>query len=252
MSNFTTHRKAMIFAAGRGTRLKPVTDHTPKALVKIGGKEMLLRVIEKLLETGVTSFVINIHHHAEQVRRFVENLDLPGATFRISDESDALLDTGGGLKKASPLLESDQPIFLHNADVLSTVDLSRMWDHHQRNQALATLAVSNRKSSRYFLWEDQVLKGWENEKSGERIMAGEINAGNVKKLAFSGIHLVSPELLRLLPEEKSFSITDVYLRLASHHKIVCYEHNPKGWIDIGTPEKLLNAGQMIRKESPEP
>ncbi len=240
----------MIFAAGRGSRLKPVTDHTPKALVKVGGKEMLLRVIEKLLGAGVRFFVINIHHHAGQMRRFIEALDFPGATFRISDESDALLDTGGGLKKASPLLSGGQDIILYNADVLCTLDLEEMREYHQQKKALATLAVSNRPSSRYFLWDGNELAGWTNEKTGQRIMAKEALAGDLDKRAFSGIHLVSPRMLQLLHETGPFPITEAYLRLAADHRILCYEHSPEGWIDIGSPENLRKAGRMASNTNP--
>ncbi len=240
----------MIFAAGRGTRLQPITDDMPKALVPVGGKAMLVHVIERLMHAGVDYFVINVHHHPDKIRRFVDKLNYPGATFRISDESDRLLDTGGGLSKASRLLEGDQAIFLHNADVLSGIDPGHMWEYHHRRQAMVTLAVSQRHSSRYFLWHNSELAGWENKKSGERIMVKDVPEKDVSPLAFSGIHIISPEVLGLLPEAGCFSVRDVYLRLAAAHKVVAYEHSPGGWIDIGTPEKLRKAEGMIGNQIP--
>ena len=231
----------MIFAAGLGTRLDPVTRNTPKALMEVGGKPLLLWVAEKLMAAGVKDIVVNIHHHAEKIRQYVNKLDFKGVRFHLSDETDLLLDTGGGLKKAMPVLDGDEAFFLYNADVLSNIDLDDMWDYHHRQNAVATLAVSKRKSSRYFLFEDDRLAGWQNERNNKQVLVKNIDANKTSKLAFSGIHLVSPEIFGLIEETGSFSIKDLYLRIAAHHKITGYDHDPEGWMDIGTPEKLRKA-----------
>ncbi len=231
----------MIFAAGLGTRLGPVTRNTPKALVEVGGKPLLLWVAEKLMAAGVKDIVVNIHHHAEKVRQYINKIDSKGVRFHISDETDLLLDTGGGLKKAMPVLDGDQAFFLYNVDVLCNIDLGDMWTHHHRQNAIATLAVSKRKSSRYFLFEDGRLAGWQNEKDNKQILVNNIDADKTSKLAFSGIHLVSPEIFQLIEEAGSFSIKDLYLRIAAHHRITGYVHDSAGWMDVGTPEKLRQA-----------
>ncbi len=162
--------KAMILAAGLGTRLKPYTDTRPKALMQVGGKTMLQRVSEKLISSGVTDIVINIHHHEQQMRSFIDSMKYPGVRFHISDETALLLDTGGGIKKAWSLLRGDHPFIVYNIDILCDIDLNKMLEAHKRLGALATLAVSDRTATRYFLWKNSLLCGWENASTGETIM----------------------------------------------------------------------------------
>lgn len=231
----------MIFAAGLGTRLQPHTADKPKALVEVRGKPMLLHVAEKLMAAGVSDLVVNVHHHAGLLRQFIEQRHYPGVRFRVSDETDGLLDTGGGLKKAAPLLDGDGAFFVYNVDVLCDIDLLALWDWHHQQQALATLAVSNRNASRYFLWEEQRLAGWEHAKSKKRLWVKNNPPANFHKGAFSGIQVISPAIFRLMTETGAFSIRDAYLRLAATHHITCFGHDPEGWLDVGTPEKLRKA-----------
>ncbi len=238
--------RAMIFAAGLGRRMLPLTGHTPKALIPVGGKPMLLRVIDKLAAAGVVHMVINVHHHADQVREFIDRLDIPGLRFDISDESGELLDTGGGLKKAAALLGEDQAFFVYNADILSNIDLKDMAACHLRHRPLATLAVSPRRASRYFLWDSQGLAGWENAVNGQQILCEPPRREPLRALAFSGIHLIEPAIFGLLEEEGAFPIRDVYLRLGSEHRIIPYQHDNRLWADIGSLQKLRMAEEMIR------
>jgi N-acetyl-alpha-D-muramate 1-phosphate uridylyltransferase len=247
--------KAMIFAAGLGTRLAPFTSHAPKALVPLGGKPMLQRVAEKLIGAGAGTIVVNVHHHAEKIVDFLERLEHPGVRFIVSDESDRLLDTGGGLKKAAPHLAGGGPIILHNADVLSDIDLGGMVRHHLSSGAIATLAVTRRESTRYFLWDGSGrLGGWENRTTGERILCGMHHdpvsepSAALEPLAFSGIHIVDPALFTHLQERDVFSINQVYLQLAAAHPVIHYLHDHRYWADLGTPEKLRLAEKLYERE----
>ncbi len=237
----TVPAKAMIFAAGLGTRLQPFTTNKPKALVEVNGKPMLLHVAEKLMTAGVKHIIVNVHHHAAQLRNFIETRHFPGARFQVSDETDELLDTGGGLKKAASMLDGDRPFLVYNVDVLCDIDLKALCAHHHQQQALATLAVSNRQGSRYFLWDHKRLAGWEDTKRKQRIWVKSTPPAKFLKRAFSGIQVISPEIFRKMTETGSFPIREVYLRLAATHHITCFEHDPEGWLDVGTPEKLAKA-----------
>ncbi|HSV89324.1 MAG TPA: nucleotidyltransferase family protein [Bacteroidales bacterium] len=241
--------KAMIFAAGLGTRLQPLSNHTPKALIAPAGKPMLQLIAEKLIKAGVNNIVINIHHHHEKVLNFVSGLRYPGVTFSISDESNMLLDTGGGLLKARHLLEGKEPVILHNVDILSDVDLAAMLRHHLKCNPLATLAVCNRDSDRVFLWNGQQLAGWENTGTGQKILCTTSDDELLKPMAFSGIHIISPKIFSLITETGIFSLTPLYLRLAKEEQIIPFEHNPERWIDIGTPGKI-QAAQMLIEQYP--
>ncbi|HSV76860.1 MAG TPA: sugar phosphate nucleotidyltransferase [Bacteroidales bacterium] len=239
--------KAMIFAAGLGTRMHPVSEHTPKALVAPAGKPMLQLVAEKLIKAGATHIIVNTHHHSEKVRNFVNRLHYPGVNFSISDESDLLLDTGGGLLKAKELLDGNDPIILHNVDILSDVDLAAMLQFHQKNEPLVTLAVSNRAAGRVFLWDGLQLAGWENTKTGQKILCKTSKETILRPIAFSGIHIVSPKIFSLITETGVFSLTPLYLRLGQNQKIIAFEHNPEKWIDIGTPEKMQAARLLLEQ-----
>ncbi len=235
--------KAIILAAGLGSRLKPLTDKTPKALIEVGGKPLLLHAAEKLIAAGVSDIVVNIHHHGNMIKEFIAQLDYPGVKFHVSDETDELLDTGGAIKKAAPLLQGIHPFFIYNADVLAGIDLQDMLAKHEKEKPLATLAVTRRQSSRYFLWKDRQLVGWTNKSTAN---PGSATFDGTEKLAFSGIHLADPSLLRLITETGRFSIKDLYLRLAPHHRIMPYLHDHRFWADTGTPEKLKKAEAMLQ------
>ena len=238
---------AMIFAAGIGKRLQPISEQTPKALVKLAEKTMLQIVAEKLALLGVKKIVVNIHHHPEKMRRFISKLNYQGIELVISDESDSLLETGGGLLKAKPYFLANEPVIIHNVDVLSNIDLTAMLDFHLRSNAMATLAVSRRKTSRYFLFDEGRLAGWENTKTGQMIICNPQPGQQLIRRAFSGVHIIKGELLNLITETGSFSINDVYLRLANEHSILGFEHDASYWADIGTPEKLDNARLLYEK-----
>ncbi len=229
--------KAMIFAAGVGTRLFPLTKDLPKALVKIGGKPMLEWQILKLIKLGIDEIIINIHHFPEQIIDFIKANNSFGITVHFSDESDKLLDTGGGLKKASWFLMDNGPHILQNVDVFTTMDYNEMINFHNKNNALATLAVKNRNTSRYLLFDkNSKLCGWKNDKTNEKIIIKE--SSNLKALAFSGIHLIESSIFDLIIEEGVFSIIDLYLRLLKDHKISGFIHNESEWLDLGKQSSI--------------
>lgn len=237
--------KAMILAAGFGTRLQPLTDNTPKALIKAGGMSLLERLIHKMKVQGVNDIVINLHHHAGQVIRFLEEKDNFGISISISHEKDELLETGGGILHAKDLLDGDEAFIVHNVDILSDLDLRKIYADHTGSGALATIAVRSRETSRYILFDDNLrMQGWENRSSGERIMpTGE--SSKIQALAFSGIHVISPEIFRLFTETGAFSIIQTYLRLCAQHQIRGFRHDKGLWIDAGKPEGLKLANMLM-------
>ncbi len=239
--------KAMIFAAGLGTRLHPLTKNTPKALIDLGGETLLERIIKKLRNYGFSEIVINVHHLADQIMAYLKANGNFGITIHISDERHQLLDTGGGLKQAAPLLKGNEPILIHNVDVLSDTDLNELVDFHLREEALATLLVRERKTQRYFLLDqNNRLVGWENMRTGERKIPVPRKAENARLLAFSGIHVVSPNLFNHISQTGTFSVIDTYLELAGNFKIVGFEDNKGTWMDIGKPEQLMKARRLFQ------
>jgi NDP-sugar pyrophosphorylase family protein len=233
--------KAMIFAAGLGSRLRPLTSNIPKALVEINGIPLLHLVLRKLISSGFDEIIINVHHKAEMVCKSVDSFNTGGAIIKISDESDLLLETGGGLKKASWFFNDSKPFLLHNVDVLSDLDLSKLYQDHSKSRALATLAISKRATSRYLLFDDQLLmKGWKNSSTGE-IKPPELDDSRLAAYAFSGIHVINSEFLDNLTENGKFSLIETYLRLCNNFKIRGYIHSAKYWLDIGNPQSLERA-----------
>lgn len=227
---------AMIFAAGLGTRLFPLTADKPKALVEIKGKTLLERAIRKLESAGIEHIVINIHHFGEKIIEFLAQHKF-SAKIEISDERKLLLDTAGGLKFAEPLLQNSEHILLYNVDIISDIDLESMYNFHLRSGAAATLAVRNRATSRHLLFDEQMLLcGWRNHKSGEEIWARP-NA-NVRELAFSGIHIIRRELLAKIPEGIKLSITPFYLSCAKDYHIKGFLHDENFWMDCGKIEDI--------------
>ena len=236
--------KAMVFAAGLGTRLKDETSLKPKALVEVGGKPLLFHAIEKLKKSGIAEIVINVHHFADQVIQYVNSTDF-GIKIHISDERDLLLDTGGGLKKAARFFSGDDSVLIYNVDILSNIDLNQIKKQHLETGALATLTVRKRATQRYLKFSDKQLAGWINKKTGEtKISLPELFV-NAEEMAFSGIHIVQPEIFRLMPENERFSIIDLYLELAKTRKIMAFYDDSDLWIDVGKPEELEAARKIF-------
>ena len=232
----------MILAAGLGTRLKPFTESHPKALLPVNGKTLLQRNIEYLQLFNVKDVIINVHHFAVQIINAVQQNNGWGSNLTISDETDLVLETGGGLKKAAVFLEdSSEPFVLMNADILTDLNINQLKIIHQRSDTIATLAVTNRNTSRYLLFDnDDILCGWLNEKTGEQ----KGKPGNKK--AFSGIHIISPKIFQHIKEEGKFSMIDLYLRLAAEgFQINCYDHSEGLLLDVGKPESITIAEKMF-------
>lgn len=233
----------MILAAGLGTRFKPWTDHHPKALAVINGKTLLQRNIEFLQQYGIYRVVVNVHHFAGQITSMLETNKGWGSEILISDETEAVLETGGGLKKAVPLFR-EAPLVVINVDILTDLDLVAMTRFHEKEAPLATLAITNRVTSRYFLFdEDNVLCGWRNTKTGEEKISRPLP--HLIPKAFSGIHIIEPALFPLISQEGKFSIVDVYLQLASEHTIKGYDHSYSKFIDVGKPEAVPIAEELF-------
>ena len=242
--------KAMIFAAGKGTRLHPLTDTMPKALVPVGGIPLLERVIRKLIEAGCNEIIVNIHHFAGQIIAFLEEKQRFNIHIEVSDETDNLLDTGGGLVKASRFFDDNRPFIVHNVDIISSIDLKNLYACHTGSGAAATLAVSSRKSSRYLLFDDNDrLQGWINESTGEQKPAGkELQISTLNKLAFSGIQVINPLLLpELRKQNGKFSIIDFYLRHMEQYRIEGVSQANETTIDVGKIDTFREADSFIRK-----
>lgn len=238
----------MIFAAGLGTRLRPLTNDRPKALVEVHGKTLLQHAIEHLKSFGITTIVINIHYFGQTVLDFLAEQQNFGCELIISDERTALLETGGGLKKAAQHLVGEEAIILYNVDILSNIDLNKMLHYHQQQQALATLATRTRDSSRYLLFNKElILCGWQNIKTG--VVKDVRTATSTTGYAFSGIQIISPKFLNLITQEGKFSIMTTYLDLAKQHKIVAYPHDEDYWFDVGTTQKLAKATDFLAQNN---
>ena len=236
----------MIFAAGLGTRLKPLTDHMPKALVPVAGKPMLEHVILKLIASGFDEIVINVHHFAGQIIDFLKEKNNFGIKIWISDETEELLDTGGGIKKASSLL--NEPFLVHNADILSNVDLKALYDFHIASENDATLLVSHRKTVRYLLFDPtNRLCGWINKDTLQTKPEGFIYQPEVQQeYAFGDIHIISPSLFNYMEGwTGKFSIMDFYLQTCQNAQLGGYAKEDLQLIDIGKPETLAKAGEFI-------
>lgn len=232
----------MILAAGLGTRLRPLTDHTPKALLDVGGMPIIERVARRLIEAGADRLIINTAHLAEQIEEFVRARDGFGVEAVFSREDPGPLETGGALLAARAHFRGDAPFFLHNADILSDVPLGEMYAAHQAaGDPLATVAVLDRPTTRRLLFDDRGLLGRTDEGKGLdlRVRAPD---GEVRALPFAGIHVISPRLFGLLTEQGAFSILDPYLRLsAAGERILPFRVDGCTWIDIGRPEQLEQA-----------
>ncbi len=239
---------ALIFAAGRGTRLGELGSHTPKALIEVGGITMLERTARQLVAAGADRIVVNVHHHADRIAGFIDTHDM-GASFLLSHEVEQPLETGGGLWHARNLFRGDSPIFLHNVDVITDADLAAMLRAHTSRGALATLAVHERTSTRRLLFDDAGLYGRSDERNDRRVEV-RVARGGTRALAFAGVHVVAPGLLDAIEERGAFSILDPYLRLAAQgQRILPFDIGGARWLEIGTPERLAHARQQFRPET---
>lgn len=237
---------AMIFAAGLGTRLRPLTDNMPKALIPVAGKPMLERVILRLKEAGFNNITINIHHFGEQIIDFLRSNNNFGINIQISDERARLLDTGGGILKARPFLDGNEPFLVHNADILSDLDLAAFYKHHLDSNAEATLLTNHRKTSRYLLTDAQNrLCGWTNLSTGE-VLPKELNypSKQYQLQAFGCVHVLSPSIFNYMGNKywnDKFSIIPFYVNICQEARIESYPIDSENWFDIGKPETLAKA-----------
>ena len=249
--------KAMVLAAGMGTRLRPLTNDRPKALVEVAGRTLLEITLARLRACGVREVIVNVHHFADQVVAYLKAHDNFGMRVEISREDDALLDTGGGLKKAAWFFwqssggsagTHDEPFFLHNVDVISNIDLNRMVEAHKRGNALATLAVQDRETSRYLLFDEAMqLVGRRSSRDECGATEWARPSENAQPLAFSGIHVISPRLLGMISEQSAFSIISTYLRLAAQgEKILAFGADGAYWRDLGRPENVVQAAEDLK------
>lgn len=233
----------MLFAAGLGTRLKPFTDNHPKALAPVNGKPLLEHAIRYLQRYGIYDVVVNVHHFANQIVDALRENNGYGSNYTISDERDEVLETGGGLKRAAQYFRNEEAFVVMNVDVLTNLQLDKVIAQHRASAAMATLAVMQRDSSRQLLFDDAMqLCGWLNEKTGEKKIVREKE--ELKPFAFSGVHVLSPAILDM-PFEGKFSIIDVYLHFAATQNIQGYNHTGDVFLDVGKPESLERAGELL-------
>jgi NDP-sugar pyrophosphorylase family protein len=251
--------RAMILAAGLGTRLRPLTVHRPKALVEVAGRTLLEITLSRLRAFGVREAIVNAHHYADMIVDYLKANGNFGMRIEVSRE-EVLLDTGGGLKRAAWFfLDSSrslqEPFILHNVDVISTIDLGLMVQFHNEQAALATLAVQDRKTSRYLLFDqDGLLCGRQARAEAASAEYGQAElarpARELQVLGFSGIHVISPQLFTKMSEDGAFSIIDAYLHLAAQgEKIVAFHADEYAWRDLGRPESVIQAGRELETES---
>lgn len=236
--------KGMIFSAGLGSRFKPWTDKHPKALAPVNGKSLLQRNIEYLQKYGITEVVVNVHHFAGQIIDAVKKNKGWGSTVLISDETNEVLETGGGLLKAKNLLDGDEPFVTVNADILTDLNLKRLIDYHKDYKPLVSFGVTNRKTSRYFLFDEyDRLCGWRNKKTDEEIIA--IPKNKLVERAYSCVVVFEPRIFSLIPQRGKFSIVETYLSLAKDNLILGYDHTGDKFADVGKPESIAAAEALF-------
>lgn len=236
--------KAIVFSAGLGTRFKPWTDKHPKALAVINGKSLLQRNIEYLQQYDIYDVVVNVHHFADQIKEAIEKNKGWGSRVTISDESDEVLETGGGLLKARDLLRGEEPFLTLNVDILTDLNIKAFLTQHQQQGADITLATTNRKTSRYLLYNKyNRLVGWRNTSTGAERIA--IQAKDLFEKAYSGMAIFEPAVLDRIPLTGKFSLIDLYLALAPDHKIASFDHSETRFLDVGKPDSVAKAEQMF-------
>ena len=246
--------KALVFAAGLGTRLRPLTDHQPKALVPVGGVPMLERVICRLKAAGFDEITVNVHHFGQQIIDFLKAKQNFGLTIHVSDERDLLLDTGGGILKARPYLDGNEPFLVHNADIMTDIDLGAIYRNHVESQADATLLVSQRETSRYLLFDaNGRMQGWMNKSTGEVLPPElDLKATTFTPLAFSGVHVISPTIYRWMgqtPWTGKFSIIPFYVATCHQAHIQSYQPQQMNFFDVGKIETLQKAEKWLESHS---
>lgn len=238
--------RVLIFAAGLGTRFKPWTDHHPKALAVVNGKSLLQRNVEYLQQWGITNVVVNVHHHAQQLKDAIENNKGWGSNIVISDESDAVLETGGGLLKAAPLLKGSGTFITINADILTNLDVAKLVTAHKQSGALITLCTASRETSRFLLFNnDNRLCGWRNRKGTEVVEKIVVPAEVLHEKAYSGIAVFEEKVLDLIPFTGKFSLIDVYLHFANDYTVQGYDHSGDKWVDVGRTESVAVAESLF-------
>jgi len=234
----------MIFAAGLGTRFKPWTDKHPKALAMVNGKSLLQRNIEWLQSYGISDVIVNVHHFPEQVMQAIEKNKGWGSRITFSDEQGELLETGGGLKKAKSFFDTNQPFLTINVDILTDLRIDNLLRFHTEKKPLISFAVTDRKTSRYFLFDDELrLCGWQNTSTGEKKIS--IPKDHLIQKAYSCVVVFEPEIFNLMKQEGKFSLVDVYLDLAAKKKILAYDHTGDRLVDVGKPEALPLAEKLF-------
>ena len=236
--------KGMILAAGLGSRLKPWTDQHPKALAIVNGQSLLQRNIVYLQKAGIFDVIVNVHHFADQIIDAIERNKGWGSAITISDETDAVLETGGGLQKATWYFSGESDFVLMNVDILTDMNLSAMIQQHVQKKPLATLAVSKRETSRYFIFNEQhILTGWCNTNTGEEKLIRDNPTPELK--AFSGIHIIQTAIFPLIKQIGKFSMVEVYLDLAKDHVIDSFDHSGAHFVDVGKPESIEKAEALF-------
>lgn len=240
--------KAMIFAAGLGTRLRPLTENIPKALVRIHGRTMMDRVLEKLKSSGFDEVIINLNHHAGLIREYLSENKNFGLSISISDESDLLLDTGGGLKKARAFFNDGNPFLVHNIDILSNIDLRELYQFHLQYNPTATLALQSRKTDRVLLFDkDFNLAGWKNKATGKIKLP--VPKEVVVEMGFCGIHVISPEIFSHMKRDGVFSIIDTYMDLIPYRSIKGFDVKDVYWADIGNHHDLAEVEKYFSENN---
>lgn len=238
----------MILAAGLGTRLRPLTEETPKALVEVGGVPMLERVARRLVAAGADRLVVNVHPFADRIERFLADLGL-GVDLRVSREPDGPLGTGGGIARAAPLFRRDDPFFVHNVDIVTDADLEALYRAHLGSGAIVTLAVGRRETTRHLLFDEIGLYGWENTATGAS-ETGRPAAGETTRWPFAGISVTAPRFLDRIEETGAFSVIRTWLRLSGEgERIVPWDLGGARWLEVGTPDRLAGARDVFERQA---
>lgn len=236
--------KAMIFSAGLGTRFKPWTNNNPKALALVNGKSLLQHNIQYLQQYGITDVVVNVHHFAEQIVTAIKNNNGWGSNIVVSDETNEVLETGGGLLNAKHLLEGKEPFLTLNVDILTNLNIDKLLSFHQRHKPLISFGISDRNTSRYFLFDEtHRLCGWRNSTTGEEKIS--IAAPVLEQKAYSCVAVFEPAIFSLIRQKGKFSLTETYLDLADDHLILGYQHAGDKWIDVGKTESVAVAEALF-------
>lgn len=242
--NINFPRKAMIFAAGLGTRFKPWTDHHPKALALVNGKSLLQRNVEYLQQYNIYDLIVNVHHFPGQLIDAIDKHKGWGSKIVISNEADELLETGGGLLNAAQLLKDDFPFITLNADILTDLNLDNLVQYHEEKKSLISFGITDRSTSRNFLFdEENRLCGWENNKTGEQKIS--IDEPALRPMAYSCVVIFNQEIFDLIPQRGKFSLVDTYLSLAKENPIYGYDHSGDKFVDVGKPDSVAEAENIF-------